>query len=66
MNSILLVLQFVVVWLINTIKNENRASRQDMAAVASPQMATSPTGGIGAHGDHHTTLMEDPDVWRPT
>lgn len=31
--------------------------------MASPQMATSPMGG---HGDHHTTLMEDPDVWRPT
>lgn len=37
-----------------------------MAAVASPQLATSPTGGIGGHADHHTTLMEDPDVWRPT
>lgn len=42
-----------------------RASRQDMAAMASPQTATSP-GGLGSHGDHHTTLMEDPDVWRPT
>lgn len=40
-----------------------------MAAMASPQMATSPTTGIGGGGqqlDHHTTLMEDPDVWRPT
>lgn len=35
-----------------------------MAAVASPQMANSPTG-MG-QTDHHTTLMEDPDVWRPT
>ncbi|XP_017786487.1 PREDICTED: calcium channel flower isoform X2 [Nicrophorus vespilloides] len=41
-----------------------KASREDMAAMASPQMATSPTG-MGA-SDHHTTLMEDPDVWRPT
>lgn len=36
-----------------------------MAAMASPQMATSPTGMVG-QGDHRTTLMEDPDVWRPT
>lgn len=36
-----------------------------MAAMASPQTATSPSG-LGGHGDHHTTLMEDPDVWRPT
>lgn len=41
-----------------------RGSREDMAAVASPQMATSPSGMT--HSDHHTTLMEDPDVWRPT
>ncbi|XP_008193023.1 calcium channel flower isoform X3 [Tribolium castaneum] len=39
--------------------------KQDMAAAASPQMATSPTG-LGGQSDHHTTLMEDPDVWRPT
>lgn len=37
-----------------------RGTRQDMAA-----MATSPTGGV-PQADHHTTLMEDPDVWRPT
>ncbi|XP_065163444.1 calcium channel flower isoform X2 [Atheta coriaria] len=46
-----------------------KGSREDMAAMASPQMATSPTGmggGMGAASDHHTTLMEDPDVWRPT
>ncbi|XP_063922474.1 calcium channel flower isoform X2 [Zophobas morio] len=42
-----------------------KASRQDMAAAASPQLATSPTG-LGGQSDHHTTLMEDPDVWRPT
>lgn len=43
-----------------------RGSRQDMAAMASPG-ALSPTGGVGGvPGDHHTTLMEDPDVWRPT
>lgn len=39
-----------------------RGSRQDMAAMASPQ---SPTG-IVTHGDPRSTLMEDPDVWRPT
>lgn len=42
-----------------------RGSRQDMAAMASPQMATSPSG-LASHGDARTTLMEDPDVWRPT
>lgn len=37
-----------------------------MAAVASPQMATSPSG-LGGHVDHQrATLVEDPDVWRPT
>lgn len=36
-----------------------------MAAMASPQLATSPTG-LGTHGDQRSTLMEDPDVWRPT
>ncbi|XP_050505036.1 calcium channel flower isoform X2 [Diabrotica virgifera virgifera] len=41
-----------------------KGSREDMAAVASPHMVTSPTG-MGPT-DHHTTLMEDPDVWRPT
>lgn len=30
-----------------------------MAAMASPP-ATTP------HADHNTTLMDDPDVWRPT
>ncbi|KAJ8942896.1 hypothetical protein NQ314_009871 [Rhamnusium bicolor] len=34
--------------------------KQDMAAAASPQMATSPSGL--SQSDHHTTLMEDPDV----
>ncbi|KAH1014051.1 calcium channel flower isoform X1 [Dendroctonus ponderosae] len=43
-----------------------KASREDMAAVASPQMATSPSG-LGGHVDHQrATLVEDPDVWRPT
>ncbi|XP_023028991.1 calcium channel flower isoform X2 [Leptinotarsa decemlineata] len=41
-----------------------KGSRDDMAAVASPHMATSPVGM--SQSDHHTTLMEDPDVWRPT
>lgn len=35
-----------------------RGSRQDMAAMASPQMATSPSG-LASHGDARTTLMED-------
>lgn len=35
-----------------------------MAAMAAPhQGLTSPTGG---QPDHSATLMEDPDVWRPT
>lgn len=39
----------------------NRGSREDMGAIASPVDNNSqPMGG------HHTTLMEDPDVWRPT
>lgn len=42
-----------------------RGSRQDMAAMASPQAVSSPTG-MGPTSDHHATLMEDPDVWRPT
>lgn len=33
--------------------------------MASPQLATSPTG-LGGHVDQRSTLMEDPDVWRPT
>ncbi|XP_054282661.1 calcium channel flower isoform X1 [Macrosteles quadrilineatus] len=37
-----------------------KGSQQDMAA-----MASSPTGVV-SQADHHTTLMEDPDVWRPT
>lgn len=37
-----------------------RGSRQDMAA-----MAASPSGVV-TQADHNTTLMEDPDVWRPT
>lgn len=35
-----------------------------MAAVASPN-AMSPTGGMQQTVDQHSTLMEDPDVWRP-
>lgn len=39
----------------------NRGSREDMGAIASPvDNVSQPMGG------HHTTLMEDPDVWRPT
>lgn len=42
-----------------------RASREDMAAVASPQLPISPTtlGGIVVQ---NATLLEDPDVWRST
>ncbi|XP_023167724.1 calcium channel flower isoform X2 [Drosophila hydei] len=46
-----------------------KASREDMAAAAtSPtQMSGSQTGGqMQMGGDQHITLMEDPDVWRPT
>ncbi|PSN42799.1 Calcium channel flower [Blattella germanica] len=37
-----------------------KGTRQDMAAMASPPQASTP------QADHNTTLMEDPDVWRPT
>ncbi|XP_025208602.1 calcium channel flower isoform X1 [Melanaphis sacchari] len=38
-----------------------KGSREDMGAIASPvDNVSQPMGG------HHTTLMEDPDVWRPT
>ncbi|XP_055701930.1 calcium channel flower isoform X2 [Phlebotomus papatasi] len=40
-----------------------KGSRQDMAAIASPN-AMSP--GQGPTLDQRSTLMEDPDVWRPT
>ncbi|XP_021914171.1 calcium channel flower isoform X2 [Zootermopsis nevadensis] len=36
-----------------------KGSRQDMTAAASPPAST-------PQADHNTTLMEDPDVWRPT
>lgn len=38
----------------------HRGTRADMAAVASPTSVVPPSS------DHHSTLMEDPDVWRPT
>nr|XP_022919035.1 calcium channel flower isoform X2 [Onthophagus taurus]XP_022919036.1 calcium channel flower isoform X2 [Onthophagus taurus] len=38
-----------------------KGSRQDMAAMASPQSPSTVTTG-----DPRSTLMEDPDVWRPT
>lgn len=43
-----------------------RGSRDDMAAMAAGGQ-TSPGAGAGAPlpQDHHVTLMEDPDVWRP-
>ncbi|XP_015376645.1 PREDICTED: calcium channel flower isoform X1 [Diuraphis noxia] len=38
-----------------------KGSREDMGAIASPvDNVSQPMGG------HHTTFMEDPDVWRPT
>ncbi|XP_034481939.1 calcium channel flower isoform X2 [Drosophila innubila] len=46
-----------------------KASREDMAAAAtSPtQMGGGQAGGqMQMGGDQHITLMEDPDVWRPT
>lgn len=54
---------------LNNYKLTRRASREDMAAAAtSPtQMAGSQAGGqMQMGGDQHITLMEDPDVWRPT
>lgn len=44
-----------------------RASREDMAAMAannamSPNQQQPPS----INTDQHSTLMEDPDVWRPT
>lgn len=42
-----------------------RASREDMAAAASAN-AMSPGQVPAARADQHSTLMEDPDVWRPT
>lgn len=38
-----------------------RASREDMAAAASAAEA-----GQVPRNEQHSTLMEDPDVWRPT
>ncbi|KAK6619357.1 hypothetical protein RUM44_003739 [Polyplax serrata] len=41
-----------------------KGSQEDMAAMAAThQGLTSPTGGQPGHS---ATLMEDPDVWRPT
>ncbi|XP_015114916.1 calcium channel flower isoform X1 [Diachasma alloeum] len=37
----------------------------DPAGMGSPSGVVSPPPGTGPT-DHHTTLMEDPDVWRPT
>lgn len=44
-----------------------RASREDMAAAATSPTQMPPIGGQMQMGtDQHITLMEDPDVWRPT
>lgn len=45
---------------------KKRASREDMAAMASPNAMSPGQGGPPPIADQHTTLMEDPDVWRPT
>lgn len=50
----------VVVCVVDGCGCGGRGSRQDMAA-----MAASPSGVV-TQADHNTTLMEDPDVWRPT
>jgi len=56
---VLKILAFCFVFV--TILTTNRGSREDMGAIASPvDNVSQPMGG------HHTTLMEDPDVWRPT
>lgn len=47
------------------ISNRKRASREDMAAAASGNVM-SPGQVPAARADQHSTLMEDPDVWRPT
>ncbi|XP_014299538.1 calcium channel flower isoform X2 [Microplitis mediator] len=42
-----------------------KGSRPDPAGMASPSGMASPQANVPST-DHHTTLMEDPDVWRPT
>ncbi|XP_012256883.2 calcium channel flower isoform X2 [Athalia rosae] len=42
-----------------------KGSRPDLAGMTSPGVS-SPQGPPPLSTDHHTTLMEDPDVWRPT
>lgn len=42
-----------------------KGSREDMAAMAASPNAMSPVQGVPST-DQHSTLMEDPDVWRPT
>ncbi|XP_037935915.1 calcium channel flower isoform X2 [Teleopsis dalmanni] len=44
-----------------------KASREDMAAAAtSPTQMPTNGGQMQMSTDQHITLMEDPDVWRPT
>lgn len=43
------------------IKHTCRGSREDMAAMASGNQFPP-----GQAADQHSTLIEDPDVWRPT
>ncbi|XP_011147831.1 calcium channel flower isoform X1 [Harpegnathos saltator] len=42
-----------------------KGSRPDPAGMTSSGVG-SPQGTVPPTTDHHTTLMEDPDVWRPT
>ncbi|KAH0546783.1 calcium channel flower isoform X1 [Cotesia glomerata] len=42
-----------------------KGSRPDPTGMASPSGMASPQANVPST-DHHTTLMEDPDVWRPT
>lgn len=41
-----------------------KGTREDMAAMAASPNAMSPVQGV-PNTDHLSTLMEDPDVWRP-
>ncbi|KAK9509834.1 hypothetical protein O3M35_004738 [Rhynocoris fuscipes] len=46
-----------------------KGSREDMAAMASPTGVVThggPTGGTAYGPPQDATLMEDPDIWRPT
>lgn len=51
------------------LQTKKRASREDMAAAASSPTQMQADGSVGqmqVSTDQNITLMEDPDVWRPT